>query len=169
MPKVNHVKARKDYPEQGIAKGEMCYVWSLKTGRGGTTYRSKHRPRPSQLTTSGFLQTFYGIQEAFEYESPGFSELESSVEDVKGQLEELRDETQGNLDNMPEGLQGGPTGQLLQERIDALESIIGDLESIDFTVDYGGQEDEDEKENIESARAEEIRSEVLDAITNGGL
>ena len=33
---------------------------------------------------------------------------------------------------MPEGLQEGDTGQLIQERIDTLSDVISELESIDY-------------------------------------
>lgn len=42
MPKVQHVKARKDYPESGIKKGDMYYTASVMTGpRSSRTIRSK--------------------------------------------------------------------------------------------------------------------------------
>lgn len=57
---------------------------------------------------------------------------EDGIASIVSDLEELRDELQDRLDNMPEGLQEGDIGQLLQERIDALDSAISDLESIDI-------------------------------------
>lgn len=57
---------------------------------------------------------------------------EDGIASIISDLEELRDELQDRLDNMPEGLQEGDVGQLLQERIDALDSAISDLESIDI-------------------------------------
>lgn len=52
-------------------------------------------------------------------------------EELASELEGIRDEVQERLDNMPEQLQYSPTGELLQERIDALESAQSDLECID--------------------------------------
>lgn len=43
---------------------------------------------------------------------------------------------------MPEGLQQGDTGQLLQERIDGLDSLISELDGVDFT-----EPDEDENKD----------------------
>jgi hypothetical protein len=40
------------------------------------------------------------------------------LEDIKSGFEDLGQETQDSLDNMPEGLQQGATGEMLQERID---------------------------------------------------
>lgn len=59
--------------------------------------------------------------------------LEEGVnEDIASALEEIRDDLQDRLDNMPEGLQEGDVGQLLQERIDSLDSVIDDLNNIDI-------------------------------------
>lgn len=63
---------------------------------------------------------------------------EETPEDIAGALQEILDECQDRLDNMPESLQYSPTGELLQERIDNLESVIGDLEAIDIE-DLKGQ------------------------------
>lgn len=49
MPRVKSQKANKDYPDQGIAKGDTYYKWSF---RYGGTHKSLTYPRPSQLTQS---------------------------------------------------------------------------------------------------------------------
>jgi DNA repair ATPase RecN len=54
------------------------------------------------------------------------------VDGVRSVLEEIRtlgEEQQEKLENMPEGLQQGDTGQLLQERADNCESWAGEIES----------------------------------------
>lgn len=59
--------------------------------------------------------------------------LEEGVTDEIAQaLQEVCDAIQDRLDNMPEGLQEGDVGQLLQERIEGLESVIYDLENLDI-------------------------------------
>ena len=35
MPKIKKVVARKDYPKEGIKKGDEYYFTSIRTGRGG--------------------------------------------------------------------------------------------------------------------------------------
>ena len=59
------------------------------------------------------------------------SELEELKDDVRSQLEDTQSECQDNLDNMPESLQYAPTGELLHERIDALDSAMSDIEAIE--------------------------------------
>lgn len=85
-------------------------------------------PSRSDLTQSSFLKSLYGIQD----DAVPDCDLESHRDDLISQLEGLRDETQGSLDNMPEGLQQGDTGQLLQQRIENLEQGIDSLQNIYF-------------------------------------
>lgn len=168
MPKVYHVKARKDYPESGIRKGEMYYKWSIKTGpASGRSYRSKTRPKPSQLTGSEFMGALYAIEEnlgdlSLPTEGSIKDRLESVVSDLESivsDLEDLRNETQEKLDNMPEGLQQGSTGELLQERIDALESVISDLERVkDNPPEREDQDDDDFLSSIQAWLDDEVKS-----------
>jgi hypothetical protein len=68
-----------------------------------------------------------------------FDDFETLKDDITSQVDELRDETQSSLDNMPESLQYSPTGELLQERIDALEGIESEIDCIE---EYDFDEDE---------------------------
>lgn len=148
--------ARKDYPEHGIKKGESYYWWSFRQpgGRGGSgKYFSKTPPRPSQLTRSAFQSTLLHIEETFNDLNPEsysfVSEFESDIDSIKSDLESLKDETQEKLDNMPEGLQQGDTGQLLQTRIDEVDSLISDLDSVDFS-----EPEEPEGEDLKNIMAQ---------------
>jgi hypothetical protein len=170
MPKLNHVKAaRKDYPREGIAKGDSYYYWEFRTGG---VIRSKTHPKPSQLTQSEFLSTIYGITEDLETlsadtyvsEEEGkividHSGLESAIGDAVANLETLRDETQDKHDNMPDSLQDGPTGELLQNRVDSVSEMIDTLEGIDL----GEAENFDEEEDEEVEAASETLIDVADA------
>lgn len=121
-----------------IAKGESYYWWQFKNG---PKQYSKNRPKPSQLTQSNYLSQLYSIQESMD--DPGAEtaeDLQAFVEDVKEQLESLKEETESSLENMPESLQSSPTGELLQERIDALDNAINELEGID--LEYSDEETE---------------------------
>lgn len=149
-----------------IAKGESYWWWAFKNGG---KHLSKTQPKQSQLTQSNYLGQLYTIQESMdEIECTDPSDIESIVDGFKSDLENLRDETQGSLDNMPEGLQQGDTGQLLQERIDACENAISEFESIEF--EYEEPEDSDlkteiaEEEDIDTEKEnweEEITEEML--------
>ena len=129
MAKVNFVKrAARDYPEHGIEKGTSCYWWQH--------YRqprrmSKVRPKPSQVASSEYERSLLALVELLQ-ESDEASWGEEDRDALVSDLEQLRDEEQEKLDNMPEGLQQGDTGLLIEERISNLDGWISDLESIDF-------------------------------------
>jgi predicted RNase H-like nuclease (RuvC/YqgF family) len=136
-----------------IAKGESYWWWAFKNG--GKHY-SKTKPKRSQLTQSNYLSQLYGIQDRMDelsFDEP--EDLESILDEFKSDLENLKDECQNSLDNMPESLQSSPTGELLQERIDALDNAISEFDNID--TDYEDPDDEELKGELdEDATQEDI-------------
>jgi len=153
MPRVHKVnKARKDYPEQGIQKGDTYYWWKF---RYGGKRMSKDYPKRQQLTNSGFLIQVYGIEDSYQqYET--FEGLQEHIEDVCSQIEDLLSEVQDSLDAMPYHLQeSSPTGELLTQRIESLEEWRSELESVDFDVD----------EELTGEELEEAKQAVLDEVT----
>jgi len=179
MTRVHFVKkARKDYPAVGIKRGESYYWWKF---RFGPLVRSKTQPRQSQLTQSEFLSTVYGVQEDLEdLDAQNFEEdLEEARDDAVSRLEELRDETQEKHDNMPDQLQDSETGELLQSRVDDVDSMINDLQGVDCEVDeesirqeamseFGEELTEEQKEEAEEKvkeAIEERRQEIIDELT----
>lgn len=167
MPKVKKInRAGKDYPQFGIKKGDAHYVWSIKMQRGGLVRRSKTYPRPSQLTLSDYKVQAHQLNERIEdFDSDIISDAESFRDELLSEAESLRDEQQDKLDNMPEGLQQGSTGEQIQERIDALESFIGELEDLefpDFEIDEEAESTETpEPLNDEGQTEEEFSAEVI--------
>lgn len=159
MTKANFVKkARKDYPESGIKKGDSYWHWAFAFG---SKHKSKTQPTRSQLTQSAFYSTMFDIEDGLPDRFKGIitsEEIQSGLDDLVSEIESLRDETQENLDNMPEQLQESSPNQ---ERIDGLESWINDLQSIDTDID----EDMEDKQKIE--KAEEIIEEIMN--TSSGV
>lgn len=151
MPRVQTVqKARKAIPSAGIAVGDKYYWWKF---RFGGKHASKTYPKPSQLTQSSFYTAVYGLQERLGTEQPATKDdFESLRDEVAQEIEAIRDECQEKLDNMPEQLQAGDTGQLLQERIDAMESWQGEVEAVDYD---GPDEEELTKDKLDENPAEE--------------
>lgn len=126
----------------------------------GPQMYSKAAPRQSQLTQSEFMSTYYCIMEEvedWEPESQDEDALEEFISIITGELEDLRDETQDRLDNMPESLQDSDTGQLLQERIDECDSLINDFEAINTTPDYDEEATDEEKEEWWEDKVQEIK------------
>lgn len=164
MPIIHTVKARKDYPAEGITKGDTYFKWTTRVTAGKSyikrVHRSMVRPRPSQLTSSEFLSQAHQLNERIEdFADPAAPD--DFLDELKGDAESLRDETQEKLDNLPENLQGAPTGELLQERIDALESFISELEGLDVPEDDEPEEptpdeypDGEEGEDFRAAHSE---------------
>lgn len=124
MPRVYTQKAAKDYPTKGIKKGDTYYSWSVRTGpAGGVTYKSLTYPRPSQLNFG-----FRGRLGDIELDMGNASDPEE-LKSYAEALRELGEECGESFDNMPEGLQQGETGQLLEERRDGLDSWADEVES----------------------------------------
>lgn len=127
MANVQFVKAaRKDYPEQGIKKGEPYYWW--KFAYGPKCY-SKTPPRGSQLTQSEFMQTMLGHEETVSDLLDAFDAdtLADDIRAIADEIESFGDEQTDKFDNMPESLQSGSTGELLTERADACSTIADEL------------------------------------------
>lgn len=124
-------RARKSYPDHGIKKGESYYWWKFRYG--GKRF-SKTPPKPSQLINSPFLSEVASIEEELGELNPddmNADDVRDAIENAKGWLEDLQSETEDKLNNMPESLQQGPTGELLQGRVDSLGDMISELEGVE--------------------------------------
>lgn len=143
--------ARKANPDADIKVGDSYYWWKFKWGG---KHFSKSPPKRWQLTQSDFYSTLWQIEDrAGGVKADSIEDLESECESIREELEALRDECQEKLDNMPEGLQKGSTGELLQSRIDELDSLISEIEGMDFSE----PEDDDEDH---AARISELIEEL---------
>jgi hypothetical protein len=139
-------KARKTYRGTGIKKGTSYWWWKF---RRGVLQRSKTQPRPSQLTQSAFWGSYLSSTEGFDAsvaEATTGDDLRAAVSTLTEVLEELKTETEEKYDNMPEPLQQGDTGELLQERIDGLGEFISELEGVEINDE---EESDDEEESEE--------------------
>lgn len=124
MAKIHFVKsARKDNPV--AKKGESYYWWKpMIGGRGGAKRFSKDYPKPSQTTQSDFLASAYAFSESIDA-AEDVDAIESEIEAIR----DLGNEQQEKLDNMPDGLRDGDTGQLLDERAAGCEEWASNIES----------------------------------------
>lgn len=143
MPKVTASRANKDYPVEGIKKGDTYYSWAFFRG---PTIRSKTYPRPSQLCGSdkkrAALEAYEALQDAMQ--------AATTPEDVKSALEQAASDAQDAIDqydesisNMEEAFPGGSPNidqaqeemDTVQEFLDACESAASDVEGLDYN-DY---------------------------------
>jgi hypothetical protein len=142
-------KARRDYPEAGetlnIKKGDSYYWWKFR--RGGKHF-SRTAPKPSQLTQSDFYQKVYSLQEEHQSPPDSICEVETERDAMVEGLNNIKDEEEGKLDNMPEGLRDGNSGQIIQDRISALEDAISNLESADCSFEPPEPKGEDRIQEV---------------------
>jgi len=137
MGKVNKIKSsRKEFKcnkcNEVIPKGSTYYRGEINFGP--TIIRcEKCGLKGYEVTTSDYVMRAGELVEDW---SNSYSADESGLDDIISAVEELRDELQDRLDNMPYQLQEADTGTLLQERIDGLDSAQSDLESIDIDSLY---------------------------------
>ncbi len=171
MPRVHRVeKARKAYPGTGIEKGDTYYYWTF---RYGGKRRSKTYPRASELTQSAFLSEVYSIGE----EMADFSgmdgdskesfeewreDLRSAVEDWASRFRDAGEECQSNRDNMPEGLQEGDVGTMLEERADRCEEIASELECVDLDQEPDDPDEGGAYSDLADSILEEVRGNEYD-------
>ena len=170
MARVTHVKhAKQDYPIHGIAKGQE--YWWTKHAYGPKLF-FKSPPKPSQLTQSEFLSQAYDFEErigaldAKDFDT--IEDLKSEVQSIAEDIRTLGEEQQEKHDNMPEGLQDGDTGQLLEQRAQSMEDWATELESACDSLD--DSPDEPRKDDAELAscyalRVTEWQTGVKDGIT----
>lgn len=148
MPRVHHITAAKDYPRFGIKKGDKHYKWKIKQTYGGIEYRSLTYPRRSQLTSSEYLSQQYDFEDAIQ-EASDPEEFRSIASDV----ENLGSEQEEKLNNMPEGLQQGHTGELLEERRQACEDWASAINDAADELETKLNELEEEEKEYGPAKA----------------
>lgn len=149
MAKPVQKTAAKDYPEQGIKKGDRYWYVALKLQRGGIVKRSLKPFKRSQLTTSEYFQQLYDWEDS-KAEIADMDDAQQFADDIRA----LGEEQQEKFDNMPEGLQQGDTGQMLEARANACEAAADEIEEI--ISEWESAKDEDDFD------AEEFLSRVRD-------
>jgi len=154
MPRVHFVKkARKARREHGIKKGDSYWWWANRMpGRmSGVKRYSKTPPERWQTLPPGsFAASVAFLQQQLDNLSVemGAEDLKSAIDGVAEEVRSLAEEQDEKFNNMPESLRAGPTGELLNERQEALASWADELEAV--------EEDEDDPQNmIDEAQAAE--------------
>ena len=160
LTKLDRSQPEDENDEILINVGESYYTWCFY---GGQQQYSKERPKPSQLTQNWFKQELYSIQEKIEeFEPEDVEDVATFVDDIRSDAENLRDECQEHLDNMPEQLQDSDSGQTLQERIDNLDSVIGDIDNFDSEFESEIEKEDDETDDEFLERQSEEKQQWLD-------
>lgn len=164
LTKLDRSQPEDENDEILVNVGESYYTWCFY---GGQPQYSKERPKPSQLTQNWFKQELYSIQEKIEeFEPEDVEDVATFVDDIRNDAESLRDECQEHLDNMPEQLQDSDSGQTLQERIDNLDSVIGDIDNFDSEFESEIEKEDDESDDEFLERQSEEKQQWLDDKTS---
>jgi hypothetical protein len=157
MARVHFVKkAAKDNKAAGVKKGDSYYWWAnrMPGSMSGVKRYSKTPPLPWQTMPPGSFRATVGelehrLQDFSAGEATGedgVDALRSHLEEIAGEVRELADEQDEKFTNMPDGLQQGDTGQLLEGRAQSLNDWADAIEAIDL-----------DGEDLESA-VEELQS-----------
>lgn len=123
-----------------IKPTESYVWWKFRMGaKQVRCNRGECYPRRQELTQSEWQQRVADFEDEQQRLCSGMAEYDTQLPDIETMANDLdalaqdvRDfgeEQQEKLDNMPESLQGGEVGQLLQERADHLDSVAGELET----------------------------------------
>lgn len=163
MPRVHTQTAAKDYPAQGIKKGQTYYWWKFR-------YQGKQRsvtpPTRQQLTQSEYFQGGFDLED--EYESSVAcaayqADVVQALEQARDGFESLAEEQRDKMANMEAAnITGGFSYELLEERAEACEEQMGNLEALQNEVealdeDDVTEEDLEDFDSPEEALAEKAR------------
>lgn len=177
MPRVTHVKsARKANPRYGIEVGDSYYHWAFMVGgRGGSKICSKTKPTRSQLTNSDFYKSLYGFYDDSvtncepkpDVPTADFDSLPDDIESLAEELRQIGQEQQDKFDNMPDGLQQGDTGQMIEQRAQGCEAAADEIDQAASTLrsaleEIDGDEDKSDDEKDEARR--DAVTEAFEAI-----
>lgn len=83
--------------------------------------------KPWEVTTSDYLLQAGRLVNEFDSE---YDMSAAGVDDIVSELEEMLSELQDKLYSMPDSLKDSDTGNILQERIDGIDSALSDLSNI---------------------------------------
>lgn len=97
-----------------------------------------------ECTTSEYLLNTGEIQ--YRWQDNYDVSDEGCIDEIKDAIQEIYDEEECKFDNLPENLQYAPVGETIQSRMDACDSAMSELDSIDIE----GLKDEAVGEIIES-------------------
>jgi len=109
---------------------EEIQDFTLKAGTGPTT--CKDCDGTGEKLSCGNLETCHECDGLGKVPDTSWRKQASEfIESLQSQLEEMESGQQDRLDNMPDQLQDGNTGELLQDRINECSIMMADLDNSD--------------------------------------
>lgn len=162
MAKLTKQKARKEYVclkcNRTINIGEEYQKITAMYSKPKIVCCDCKVPR-SELTSSEYYAWLYDLQDNMTIET--LEDVQQILDDVEEQKGELEDKYY----NIPEQLQDGEAGSILQERIDNLEEVYNELESIIDEIENIDESDLDtEIKESDFSSTEEYEEAISNAI-----
>lgn len=141
-----------------IAIGDP-YIWIKSRVSPKRSFCTAHPPKPSDITSSDKLSRLYSVlEELEECAVDTLDEALSLLDAAISTAEEVGDDYQQSLDNMPEGPRSGQPGMEIEEKIQACSDWAAELELARDDINALDDWDEDEVKRIlgDVARALEL-------------
>lgn len=159
MTKVKHIKcARQCHYGKNVVdvdiiyKGFDYYTWQNYNGQ---IFKSRHYPKPSDLTESKYLRKYYKMQEltsSLKFRKlTDLKRIQDIICEIVVILRSLIPEQILKLENMPKHLRklkNGPAGQI-NRRVDAYEDWADYLDNIEWDWKQHSKTVEEAIENIQ--------------------
>lgn len=163
MANVKTQKSRKEY------KCGKCGR-TIKIGEEYQSVRMMYQPIKVRCTSCGFKRSetvssefaarVYDIQDDLSIES------QDDIDSLVSELEDLESETRDKYDNMPEGLQQGDVGMLLESRADSLSSAVSEIQSLEYPESIESIEEDCDKEKEDFKNEEEYKEYLEEFLSN---
>ena len=133
--KVHHVKkARKDFPEFGIKRGQPYWWWKRrKTG----VIKASRPPLRSELTNSHKMARLYDAEDALPDVVRGPSDMAEAADTldlIAMVIGTVADEYETSANNLPESLQYSDFADGLRNRVDGIRRVRGQVENTAKTL-----------------------------------
>lgn len=164
MARIEQRTARKDYPAQGIKRGDVYFKWTM--GFRGPVMRSKTRPTRAQTEANEDKSAVYAAYDGFSPATDASAEdVASDIQSIIDELETVVSNMEGKLENMG-SLSQGDTGQTIEQNKDAIDSAKDELDTIKSAVE--DQDNEEYWDHEEEGNKKTITlnvQNVVDAVT----
>lgn len=151
MARVFSRKAGKDYPDQGIKKGEVYYAWTV--GFRGREQKSKTPPPRSATIGSPTLSSAVACDESFQTalgDAKEVADVVSAIDDCLGELENVMSEYDDSISTLQDAFPNGcPPLEEKEEQKGELEGWQSELESAKSEVEALPDDDESKDKSAE--------------------
>lgn len=163
MARVYTQKAGKDYPKEGIKKGQVYYKWTI--GFRGREQKSATRPRRSQTIGSPTLSAAVACYESFEEavaDATSPEDVRMACEEAESDADSVMSDFEEKINNLEEAFQGGcPALEEANEQKDLFESWKDELSS--FSADSLEPDAWPDGKSWDEVDDDELREEWLSA------